>query len=113
MTPRRITPKRGVSREFAAKVERRSRSTKDRPPAPIGLGDKLAIIIQRTGAKWLYLKVRRLLYTIEEVDGGCGGCRRRQEKLNRFGRWVAKWWRRITFWRRKPAAPSPAPSAAP
>jgi hypothetical protein len=27
---------------------------------------------------------------------GCGGCKRRQQKLNRFGRWVTRWRKQIT-----------------
>lgn len=61
-----------------------------------GLGDRLATFLRRTGAAWLYLQSRKLIYTTEEVDGGCGGCKRRQEVLNRFGAWSVHWWRRLT-----------------
>jgi hypothetical protein len=47
-----------------------------------GWGDRLAVAIART---------MRILFPSKNV-GGCGGCKRRQEKLNRFGRWVTSLW---------------------
>lgn len=59
-----------------------------------GLGDRMATALAYFGIterRWLWLKG----FVIEQPT--CG-CRKRRESLNRFGRWVARWRKRIAGW---------------
>lgn len=58
-----------------------------RAPREVGWGDWLAIFIKKTAA---LLHIEQWL--VETPD--CG-CEKRREKLNRFGRWVVKPFRRL------------------
>lgn len=74
--PRKIPHKRRVNGVIVSVTEKYVRPR----PEP-GWGDRLAWLLS-----WIPF-VGRL--------SGCGGCKRRRQKLNRVGRWVAKWRRRL------------------
>jgi hypothetical protein len=65
-----------------------------------GLGDWLAAAIKRTAR---LLHVSRWL-----CETAACGCKNRKRKVNRFGRWVAKWRKQIAGWLK---ALLPAPPA--